>query len=322
MLGKHRVIVENAYIKFDFTISRNITIVRGDSATGKTTLVEMVRTYCEQEDTGIDVRCGKPLRTVYGKDWKHQIEETGNSIIFIDEQSRFVKSKEFANTIKGTDNYYVIVTREKLSELPYSVTEIYGIRTSGKYAGLSGEYTQNEFFRIYGNEPMKVFKPDMIITEDSGSGFDFWSSAAKACTCVSAEGKANIINTLKQKAVNKRCLAIVDGAAFGAEMEEIIQYIKFANPDVRLYAPESFEYILLSSGSFTSGEIAVMCESTYDYADSTKYMSWEQFYTELIIEVTQDTEMKYSKKKLNVYYLSEKNMSLVLKELPSTLEIL
>ncbi|MDE5892733.1 MAG: Fis family transcriptional regulator, partial [Acetatifactor sp.] len=38
MKGKYRVIVENKNIKYDFEIKRNITIIKGDSATGKTAL--------------------------------------------------------------------------------------------------------------------------------------------------------------------------------------------------------------------------------------------------------------------------------------------
>ncbi len=40
-------------------------------------------------------------------------------------------SKEFADAIQKTDKYYVTVTREGISTLPYSVEEIYGIRNSG-----------------------------------------------------------------------------------------------------------------------------------------------------------------------------------------------
>ena len=51
----------------------------------------------------------------------------------------FVKSKEFAAAIKGTDNYYVIVTRENLFELPISVEAIYGIK-GRKYFQLKRTY--------------------------------------------------------------------------------------------------------------------------------------------------------------------------------------
>ena len=176
MIGKHEIIIENAYLQYRFTISRNITVIKGDSATGKTTLIEMIRQYNEEEDSGISIKSDVPLEVVYGRNWKIQLDGISESIVFIDEQSRFIKSKEFAESILGSNNYYVIVTREKLHELPYSINEVYGIRTSGKYANLKGEYTQNEFYRIYGQNPSTAFAPDVIITEDSGSGFEFWKS--------------------------------------------------------------------------------------------------------------------------------------------------
>lgn len=322
MVGKYHIVVENAYLKYEFDISRNITVIRGNSATGKTTLIEMIRAYNEQEDTGISVICPVPTVVVYGRGWAEQIANTSHSIIFIDEQSRFVKSKEFAEAIKGSDNYYVIVTREKLSELPYSITEIYGIRTSGRYVSLVGEYTSNEFFRIYGDVPFEAFKPDVMIMEDSDSGYDFWKYVSKKCECISAEGKSNIIKRLRSLTLSdKNYLVIADGAAFGPDIEELMQYIQFNNRRVKLFAPESFEYLLLSSGLFKTDEIKKMCESTSEYADSRLYMSWEQFYTDLITRVTMSTEMQYSKRKLSIYYLSQRNIDLVLKEVPENLII-
>lgn len=38
MKGKYRIIVENKKIRYDFEVKRNITIIKGDSAIGKTTL--------------------------------------------------------------------------------------------------------------------------------------------------------------------------------------------------------------------------------------------------------------------------------------------
>lgn len=322
MLGRHNVVVQNAYIKYDFDIIRFITIIRGQSATGKTILVEMIRLHNEQDDTGIDVKCDKNLAVIYGRDWKRQIDSITDSIVFIDEHNRFVKSKEFAEAIRGTDNYYVIVTREKLSDLPYSVTEIYGIRIRGKYAGLVGEYTQNEFYRIFGETPTKAFNPDVIITEDSNSGYEFWKRAASACKCVSAEGKSNVVKKLSEMSQSgQKYLAVVDGAAFGAEMEEILQFIRYSDVDAEVYAPESFEYLILLSGLFNATDIKEKCRNTENYADSTRYMSWEQFYTSLLVETTLYSEMQYSKKKMNVYYLSDKNVGIIMKEIPDRLEI-
>ena len=45
MKGQYSVSVQNNKVKYEFSIRRNITIVQGDSATGKTTLVDLIREY-------------------------------------------------------------------------------------------------------------------------------------------------------------------------------------------------------------------------------------------------------------------------------------
>lgn len=45
MKGKHKVIVSTKRLKYDFELRRNLTIIRGDSATGKTTLIDMIRDH-------------------------------------------------------------------------------------------------------------------------------------------------------------------------------------------------------------------------------------------------------------------------------------
>ena len=45
MKGAHRVIVETKKIKYDFVVKRNITILTGDSGSGKTVLIDYIRDY-------------------------------------------------------------------------------------------------------------------------------------------------------------------------------------------------------------------------------------------------------------------------------------
>ena len=318
MIGEHRVVVSNKYLKYEFTIRRNITVIKGNSATGKTTLIEMLREYNEEEDSGITVQCDKKCVVLYGKDWEKKLQDITDSIVFIDESGRFTKSTDFASAIQNTNNYYVIVSREKLSALPYSIQEIYGIRENGKYMGLKTQYTLNEFYNIYGQQPQKRFKPEVIITEDSNAGYDFYSAFYKKIECISANGKSNILSEIQgADSKTKRRLAIVDGAAFGAEM--VMQYITNVDEMVELYAPESFEYILLLSDIFKSKILEYELEETYNYADSEKYFSWEQYYTALITQMTEGTELQYNKSRLNPYYLSERNMQRIGEQLPDNI---
>lgn len=132
MKDSHRIIVESRKVKYDFTVKRNITILTGDSGSGKTVLIDLIRDYRRYgSDSGVFLSCDRECRTIDNEDWERQISEISNSIIFIDEGNRFLTSRKFAELVQKSDNYFVIATREKLPMLSYSVNEIYGFRKSG-----------------------------------------------------------------------------------------------------------------------------------------------------------------------------------------------
>ena len=128
MKGSYSIVVEANRARFKLQINRNITILRGDSATGKTTLIEMIEAYQSQgADSGVAVVCERPCVVLSGANWESQLALYNESIVFIDEGSKFVASEDFARAVGNSTNYYVIAVRESLYQLPYSVAEIYGI---------------------------------------------------------------------------------------------------------------------------------------------------------------------------------------------------
>ncbi len=167
MKGNHRIIIQNKRIRYDFTIRRNLTVIQGNSATGKTTLIAMIQEYDENGSaSGIQLTSDKKCTTLSGQRWETELSSIKDSIIFIDEGNKFIFGDRFASLIQHTDNYYVIVTRESIPSLPYSTKEIYEIRNSGKYGRLKQTY--NEFFPLYPSDlPTKKDVPKIIITEDS-----------------------------------------------------------------------------------------------------------------------------------------------------------
>lgn len=191
MKGRHRIIVQNKRIRYDFEIKRNLTIIRGDSATGKTALVDMVREHYENGSaSAVELICDKECTVLEGRTWAGQLSMMKDSIVFIDEGNDFVASDDFASAIQETDNYYVIVTREGIPSLPYSVDEIYGIRNSGRYGTLKRTY--NEFYHLYQvADYHKAVKPRKIVTEDSNAGYQFFEGICNKNSktdCVSAQG--------------------------------------------------------------------------------------------------------------------------------------
>ena len=314
----HRIIVQNRRIRYDFTVRRNITVVQGDSATGKTTLVEMIREYYENgPDSGIQLQSDKECFVLSGRNWRNALSIIKDSIVFIDEGSDFIFTNDFAAYIKSTDNYYVIITRESIPSLPYSVEEIYGIRNSGKYGTLKQTY--NEFFHIY-NLPVpyqEKLNPNIIITEDSNSGYQFFKAVSDSnnIRCDYAAGKSNIFAKtieFEQKFTDNCILIIADGAAFGSEMAKI-SVLMGMHKNIYLYLPESFEWLILKSGIIDNNEMKNILAAPYEYIESRQYFSWERFFTALLIERTADTYLNYTKKILNPSYLNKKIAAKILK---------
>ena len=305
MKGKHRVVVSTKRLKFEFELRRNLTIIQGDSATGKTTLVDMIRDFINNPSgTPVELMCDKKCYVIEGALWKEQLKGISDGIVFIDEGNEFIKTIDFADTIQKTDNYYVIITRESLPSLPYSVEEIYGIRTSGKYGTLKQSY--HEFYRIYGiNTYETEVIPEIVVTEDSNSGYQFFEQVCRdnKLQCESMNGKSNVFHYLN-KHKDEKILVIADGAAFGSEIDRVLKIIH-GRKNAALYLPESFEWMVLNADVLKNNMVRDIISNPSEYVESKLYFSWERFFTAVLIDQTKDTYLTYSKRKLNLVYLND-----------------
>ena len=299
--GSYHFKVHTKRINYDFVIKRNITFIRGDSGTGKTSLIDLLYEFSHKirRNTGINVDT-KANWIVFTDDiWNYGRYSISDNVVFIDENNEFLYTHEFARYVKNSGNYFVIITRypyKGYPSLPYSVEEIYRMKNSGKYNYTELEYNLSTDF----NE-----KPDIIITEDSNTGFDFFSTVTNniGVKCKSAGGKGNLYNTiLKEVSPEEKMLVIADGAAIGSEIPALFELSKkYGN--IQYWLPESFEYLLLSSKMFKDNKyVQNVLSSPSDYI-STDYFSWERFFTELLMKETENLPCQYSKKgTLNTCY--------------------
>jgi predicted ATPase len=126
MKGAYKVNIKNNRNSYTFELRRNITILKGESGRGKTTLFEMISDYNRfGKNSGVSVSCDKGIIALAGNDWEEVIDKNPGTIIVIDEDSQFVRSEEFAKVVRGSDNYFLLITRNYLAQLPISVDEIY-----------------------------------------------------------------------------------------------------------------------------------------------------------------------------------------------------
>ncbi len=307
MLGIVKASVRNSRNTYSFELRRNITILKGESGRGKTTLYDMIWEYNRfGKNSGVTVSCDRDIIAVNGADWQESIEKHSGTVIVIDEDSRFIRSADFARVVRDSDNYFLLITRNYLSELPISVEEIYEL-TGKKNKHFKKVYIEKH--RMYNNpsDSLLPFKPEAIVTEDSGAGFQFFENEARklGIECISAEGKTKVFEKVNGIS-NKDVVVIADGAAFGAEIEDLVGLQRERPRKLALFLPESFEWILLNADVVPGVEKDIL-DNTEMFADSQQYMSWERFFTDYLKQITKQIKyLKYNKSKLAPYYLQDK----------------
>lgn len=166
MKGSIKFSARNKHINFKLELERNVTIITGDSGTGKTKLINMVRQYSDLgKQSGVSLSCDKECIVLEGKNWERILENTHDSVVFIEESTSFLKSHEFSRIIQNTDNYYVIVTREPLPQIPYSIDSIK--QNNGKRvlviadaAALGSEIRAIEKYREMSADKIDLFLPE------------------------------------------------------------------------------------------------------------------------------------------------------------------
>ena len=325
MKGSYWFRAKSKKVVFEFSIRRNITVIKGDSATGKTTLLHILYEYLRSgKQSGYSVSTNAEyyvyIRDEVGRDWKDALYPLKKTIIFIEENNNFIFTKEFAAFVKESGNYFVLVTRALLKMLPYSIHEIYEIITDGKRTDIKESY--HEFKEIYSNYPiLENNKIQNVVTEDSNSGYQFWINVFKDSNVISSNGNGNLIKQVKNLESGDT-LVIADGAAFGSLIESCMDSFQTQiNRRISLWLPESFEYLILKAGIIQSEKLKRILENVSEYVECERYESWERFFTDILIELTDGGVEKYSKDILNEYYLQEWIIERIKKQFPEEIKI-
>lgn len=154
MLGKYRIVIHNSKVMYDFTIDRNITIIMGESGTGKSTLYKMA---ARMKDPSVkngpkcNIKDKIEVLLPTDRDWYDRISKYSGKIFIADEHVQYIYSNEFASIANQCDNYFIFITRRALPNYCYSVNSIYhigNIRCEGipvnylysKYSKYEGEF--------------------------------------------------------------------------------------------------------------------------------------------------------------------------------------
>lgn len=310
MKGSVRVVVSTKKLRYELNLRRNITILQGDSASGKTTLIQIISDYQSgRTGPGTEIVCDRKCIVLAGdaESAIMRLESLTEAVVFVDEQERFLYSKAFSEAVLASGCYFVFVTRDGLNMLPYSVNEIYYLKNSGYYQNTRQVY--NSMYQVYPEAEMnKKIEPSLILAGDSNAGYEMYEAIGQdiKVPCDSAGGKSNIAKYILANK-EEQILAIVDGAAFGADMQSVIHALEMSKGSY-VWTPESFEYLVLQSGIVQAEGLGEIMENPGNFIESSEYSSWERFFTCLLDNLTRNTIYAYSKKKLNPNYLTRGNI--------------
>lgn len=292
-----KLIIDSDLFKCEIPLDRRITILRGDSGTGKSTIVDLV--------SGVipDVHINCPLETIVTTvdTWVAVMQSAYDSLLIFDDLE-IVSSLKFARFLKQTSengNYFLIVGREDISlqelefkHLSYSVFSMWELKADG---------VMHKAVPMFKDRICCTPDYDLVLTEDSSGGFQFFSQLFDCKVLSTSAGKNSISNDLFQLVLNnlygyKKILVLFDSAAFGCHVTDFLETVNYLdNLDVEIYycfGYESFEYLLLKTNLFAgNSKVQEHFGNLSRYAN--KYMSWETYFEELLEDVTVTLPFKY-----------------------------
>lgn len=271
---------------FSLGLTRRLTVVRGDSASGKTTLTELV----SEEDGLAVIESTYPVVVAANTTWQSTVAGSTDSIIIFDDL-RLVGSPEFAKAYKeysvSNNLWFLVMGREDNEEqlhnfyhLSYCMNGIFEMVHEGTY------YTLKQYYTF----PALDREPEVVLTEDSAAGFVFFKKLFKGTKVVSAgAGKGSFIPQAEAlvKQGYHHIFMVVDSAAFGCHTEELYsRFCRRLEPKVMLMSDyECFEEMLLQTNLLNCIELVKK-----EMSDLVKYAnqcnSWEAYFEEMIDRVT------------------------------------
>lgn len=250
-------------VQFNITIKSRVTIIRGDSATGKTVFLECISNPRSSESrTDVTLYEYDPAENPVD----YLRRRPSVRYVFIDEDSANKMDRlELLENILDAGYYLVIATRSPLRNLTYAITDVYYMHTENNITTL----------RSYYQDYSRFIAASSYACEDTKSGYQYWRSRLPVQPM---SGNRNWINYVKDN-----CL-IVDGAAFGNQIADVIKYTQ------NIYAPLSFECLLLYKYCGYTLEVLIS-----ELKDTDK--TFERLCSRLVIEERR-LGFKYTKTRL------------------------
>lgn len=279
---KYRIYTKKLY--YEIELNGKYTILCGDSGRRKSVLYSRIldrnagdrSVHVEMlSDGGIWKTSTVSFFAVAANDARLEYHKEPDGAVFVVDENASVFQQNDAGTIfKESPHQFLLITRKNLDYLPVSVENIFHLRNEGK---------KHFFERMYSIKYTRVFGlQDIVITEDSGSGYKIFKEFFDNLQIQSAYSKTNIVNEIRNLPASiKNVLVVYDAAAFGMQIKKFNEFVLEENRNISVLDWYSFEHHVLSLKPFST----MIDPASLDYT----HESMEQFATETLSKM-----IKYS----------------------------
>lgn len=233
MLGEVKFTVKSRRVSYEITVDEKLSIIRGDSGTGKTSLSLLL------DNKEASVSCKYKVVHYTPTMWSEDLAFKDNQIYLFDEDCGFITSKEFATSIFKVNSYFIFITRKNIYNMSISINSVYKLHHSGKYVLNKKLYNFDKY--------VKGTDCDCVLTEDSKSGYQFIKALSDK-EVFSADGKDNLYKVCEQLVhLGHRPVLLVDSLALSHLIDDLLYLCD--RQGVTLLVPRSIEFLILECPS-------------------------------------------------------------------------
>lgn len=138
-----RIMIKAGKFQYDLNLDNRITIIQGNSGTGKTTLANLIDEMNFAPKSYVKVYPKVQIRRFVKSDLESKNYD--KNIIFIIDEGTFERSKEFARIVNTVENKFIIITRDSLPTIHYSSDSVNTLEMDGNNVyRLEKRFKENE----------------------------------------------------------------------------------------------------------------------------------------------------------------------------------
>lgn len=288
-------------IQYDLDIKNRLTILKGDSASGKSILTKMIDAH--SVDKSIIINSDIPIRHLTYSTLELDPDLSSDVVYILDEYDG-VDTKLASKYINNRNYKFILISRYEINPfINYSTDDIYELYKSGKIIKNRKLYPH-----IGDNRNIKLDKINRFVTEDSGSGKKFFENLQNI-TVTSTNGNGNITKDIVDNSI-----IFFDRVAFGPYIRKLSELILYKN--IGVIYPQSFEHLLLTSELFNTGKIQAEYEKINSeclrlYPNTTL----ETIYYRLLVNITSELNIKYSKSDIGGWFFESKQYNKIIESI-------